>query len=139
MGLGTLTGSVLLARIGPRQRRGRWFLAALPLGGTAFVLGGLAPTIGLAAAAFVVWGLSAALFINYASTFLQTYGDPRYLGRVMSIYSLCVMGAVPLGNLHAGLGLQLWDPRPVIVYSGICAAVIGLLAIASLRTVRGLD
>jgi MFS family permease len=139
MGVGTLTGSILLARLGPRHRRGRWFLAALPLGGAAFLLGGLAPTIALAAAVFVVWGLSASLFINYAATFLQTYADPRYLGRVMSIYSLCIMGAVPLGNLHAGLSLQRWGPRPAIVYAGLLAAMIGWLAIAALRNVRRLD
>jgi MFS family permease len=139
MGAGVLAGSMLLTRWGPRTHRGRWFLVALPVGGAGFTLAGVAPTLALAVGILVLWGLGAALFINFASTLLQTYAAPAYLGRVMSIYSLCAMGAAPLGNLHAGIGLQFTDPRLVIVYSGIVAQIIGVLALLRLRAVRALD
>jgi MFS family permease len=139
MGAGVLAGSILLARWGPRTRRGLWFLAALPIGGIGFTLAGVAPTFALAVGILVLWGLGAALFINFASTLLQTYAAPAYIGRVMSIYSLCVMGAVPLGNLHAGIGLQFTDPRVVIVYSGFVSVIFGVLALLRLRAVRALD
>jgi MFS family permease len=139
MGAGVLVGSILLARWGPRTRRGLWFLAALPIGGIGFTLAGVAPTFALAVGILVLWGLGAALFINFASTLLQTYAAPAYIGRVMSIYSLCVMGAVPLGNLHAGIGLQFTDPRVVIVYSGFVSVIFGVLALLQLRAVRALD
>jgi MFS family permease len=139
MGAGVLVGSILLTRWGPRTHRGRWFLAALPVGGAGFTLAGVAPTFALAVGILVLWGLGAALFINFASTLLQTYAAPAYIGRVMSIYSLCAMGAVPLGNLHAGIGLQLTDPRVVIVYAGIVSQLVGVLALFRLRAVRALD
>jgi MFS family permease len=139
MGAGVLAGSVLLARWGPRTRRGRWFLAALPVGGVGFTLAGVAPTFALAVGILVLWGLGAALFINFAATLLQTYAAPAYIGRVMSIYSLCVMGAVPLGNLHAGIGLQVTDPRVVIVYSGCVSLLFGVLALLRLRAIRALN
>lgn len=139
MGVGVLTGSILLARWGPRTHRGRWFLAALPVGGAGFTLAAIAPTFALAVGILILWGLGAALFINFASTLLQTYAAPAYIGRVMSIYSLCVMGAVPLGNLHAGIGLQLTDPRVVIAYSGTVSLILGALALVQFRTIRTLD
>ncbi len=139
MGAGVLIGWMLLTRWGPRTRRGHWFLAALPVGGAGFTLAGVAPTFALAVGILVLWGLGAALFINFASTLLQTYAAPAYIGRVMSIYSLCVMGAVPLGNLHAGIGLQFTDPRVVIVYSGCVSQLLGVLALLQLRAIRALD
>jgi MFS transporter, ENTS family, enterobactin (siderophore) exporter len=139
MGTGTLIGSVLLAKWGPRDQRGRWLIRALPVGGTIMLLVGLAPNLPVAMALLVLWGFSAAVFINFASTLLQTYAEPAYIGRVMSIYSLCVLGAMPLGNLHAGIGLELTDPRVVMVYSGVVAAALGVFAFLTFRTVRTLD
>jgi MFS family permease len=139
MGAGVLIGSVLLTRWGPRRGRGRWFLYALPVGGLAFIVTGLAPTLALAVVLLLLFGLSAALFINFASTLLQTYAAPRYIGRVMSVYSLCVLGAVPFGNLHAGIGLELSDPRVVLVYSGAVALVLGVLSWGRFRAARGLE
>jgi MFS family permease len=139
MGCGTLAGSVLLTRWGPRHARGQWFVRAVPVGGIAYVLTGLAPTLPLAVLALVVMGLGAAVFINFATTLLQTYAEPRFIGRVMSIYSLSFMAAVPLGNLHAGIGVQFTDPRVVLVYSGGIALLLGLLGFRFFRAARTLD
>jgi MFS family permease len=139
MGAGIIVGSILLTRFGPREGRGRWFLYALPLGGVTYVATGLAPTLVLAVAVLVIFGLAAALFINYASTLLQTYAEPRFLGRVMSVYSLCVLGAVPLGNLQAGAGLELSDARTVLAYSGAIAIALGGVAWATFRAARSLQ
>ncbi len=138
-GVGVLGGSLLLARWGPSQGRGRWIVWSLPVGGVAFLLAGLAPSIVVAMAFLLVLGLGAAVFINFSTTLLQTYAEPRYIGRVMSVSSLAFMAAVPLGNLHAGITQQLWDPRVVFLYSGALAAALGLLALARLHAARTLD
>jgi len=139
MGAGVIAGSMLLTRFGPRHGRGRIFLYSLPAGGLAFILAGLAPSIWAAMACLFVFGLSAAVFINFASTLLQTYAEPAFIGRVMSVYSLCVLGAVPLGNLHAGLGVQFSDPRVVLVYSGALSAALGVVAWSRFGAARSLD
>jgi MFS family permease len=139
MGLGVLAGSLLLLRWGPRQNRGRFLILAVPASGAVFVLVGFSPTLALAAALLVLFGLGAAVGMNYATTLLQTYTDQRLIGRVMSVWSLCFMAAVPLGNLHAGIGIQLGDPRVVLVYSGAASVAFGVLAFARLRVVRMMD
>lgn len=58
---------------------------------------------------------------------------------MLSVYSLCVFGAVPLGNLHAGLGVQFLDPRAVIIYSGIATAMMGVVSFVASRAARALD
>lgn len=138
-GAGVLAGSVLLAKFGPRTGRGRWLMRSLPVGGATFVLTGLAPWLPVAMLTLLLFGLSAAVFINFAGTLLQTYAEPAYIGRVMSIYSLCVVGTVPLGNLHAGIGVQIADPRIVFIYSGAIAIALGGAAFVRLRAVRTLN
>lgn len=140
MGFGILFGSVLLAAFGPRTGRGRWLARTLPVGGACFLLAGLAPTLALAVLMLAMLGMGAAVFINYASTLIQTYVEPRVLGRVMSVWSLCFMAAVPLGNLHAGVSLSLFEnARVVLAYSGILAALLGTVALVTLRAARSLD
>jgi MFS family permease len=139
MGLGVLGGSLLLTRWGPRQRRGRWIIAGLPYSGAMMVLTGLAPSLQVAAALLLFSGLGAAVFINYSSTLLQTYAEPRLIGRVMSLWSLCFMAAVPVGNLYAGIGIQFSDPRAVLVGSGLVSAALGVVAFSTLRAARSLD
>ncbi|MGI8551824.1 MAG: MFS transporter [Dehalococcoidia bacterium] len=139
LGVGTLTGSVLLIRWGPQHHRGRWFLCSLLPGGLACMLVGVAPSLLVAMILLTFWGLAAAIFINFASTLLQTYTEPAYIGRVLSIYSLAFLAVVPLGNLHAGLAIQLAGPRVPFLYSGILAALLGLIALISFRTADSLD
>lgn len=138
-GSGIIVGSILLTRWGPRQGRGRWIIRSIAAGGVGYIAAGLAPSILVAMACLFLMGLGAALFINFASTLLQTYAEPSYIGRVMSVYSLCVLGAVPLGNLHAGIGVQLSDPRIVMVYSGALSLLLGLIALTRFRAARTLD
>lgn len=139
MGLGVLGGSLLLTRWGPSRRRGRWIIATLPYTGLLFMLVGLAPVLPVAAALLLFSGLGAAVFINYATTLLQTYADPRLIGRVMSLWSLCFMAAVPVGNLYAGIGIQFSEPRVVLVCSGLLSAALGMAAFPTLRAARALD
>lgn len=139
MGLGVVLGSLLLMRWGPRHGRGRFLGYALLSGGVIYVLVGFAPTLPVAAALLVIMGLGAAVMINYSTTLLQTYADPRLIGRVMSVWSLCFMAAVPLGNLQAGLGITFADPRVVLVYSGAVAVALAALALTTLKAVRSLD
>jgi len=139
MGLGVLAGSLLLARWGPRQRRGRFLLLAVPVAGVVFMLVGLSPVLALAVGLLVLFGVGSAVGINYSSTLIQTYADQRLIGRVMSVWSLCFMAAVPLGNLHAGIGVQFSDPRVVLVYSGAAAVAFGVIGLSRLRVARSLD
>jgi MFS family permease len=96
MGAGVIVGSIWLTKWGPREGRGRWIILSLPAGGAVFVLAGLAPALALSVGMLFLFGLAAAVFINLASTLLQTYAEPAFLGRVMSVYSLCFLVEVTM-------------------------------------------
>lgn len=64
-----------------------------------------------------------------SNTLLQTVVDDDKRGRVMSLYSMCLQGLLPLGNLLAG-ALAKWLGAPWTVFlSGFgCFAAAGIFA-----------
>jgi MFS family permease len=55
-----------------------------------------------ALAAIVGWGIGAAFAINGSRTLFQEHASPENRGRVLSVYSLAVLGAGPLGAFLTG-------------------------------------
>jgi hypothetical protein len=94
------------------------------MGGIVLILYGSSRSLEVSAALLFIWGVGAAVFINYAVVLLQIYTEPAMLGRVMSMYTLVFLAASPVGYLLAG---------------GWAAAAIGIAAIAFLRPVRNLE
>jgi MFS family permease len=104
---------------------------------SAFLLGlvqcgiGLSAYIPLTAALALPMGF-AILSQNLASnTLLQQFAPPAFRGRVMAMYSMMMLGTVPLGSLVVG-ALGDWLGMPVTFVAGglLCSAValvIGLL------------
>ena len=106
--------------------------------GSVLVLYGLSQTLWLSALVLVMWGLVAAVFINYAVVLLQEHTDPRMMGRVMSMYMLAFFLSSPIGYAQAGAVTSAFGPQVTLVASGLVAAVIGLVSLAFARPVRAL-
>ena len=137
-GAGVFAGSILLTRL-PISRRGLALCVSTLAGGIVLILYGQSRALPLSASLLFVWGLGAAVFINYAVVLLQHHSEPRMIGRVMSMYTLVFLGASPLGYLQAGMVTDRFGPGAALVSSGWIAAAIGLAAILLLRPVRALD
>lgn len=137
-GAGVLIGSfAMTAR--SFGRRGLVLVASSIPGGLIFIAYGLNESAGLALALMVLWGLSAAIFINLANPLLQQNTERAMLGRVMSISSLCFAIATPLGVLHAGIIMSTIGPQTAVVLSGAAIAVIGAISLVALRPVLRLN
>lgn len=134
-GAGVVLGSIALT-LRPLQHRGRAVCLATFTGGAVLVWYGTSQTLLLSAAILVVWGLSAAVFINCVVALLQEKTDPAMMGRVMSMYSLVFFASSPLGHLQAGLITTAYGIQETLVSSGIAAALIGLGCLLFLRPVR---
>jgi MFS family permease len=123
VGVGAVAGAMVLAILGNFRHKG-WLLTAGNLGFPLMLLV-LATTRSyeLAIAALILAGLSMASQNTIANTLLQTTTPDRLRGRVMSFYTLMLVGVTPLGNLQAGA---------IANYCGIPAAIaIGaIIAIA---------
>lgn len=136
-GAGVVTGSLLLT-FRPLPRRGLALCVSNLFGGVVLLLYSQSEVLAAAAALLVVWGLGAAVFMNYVVTLLQEESEPHMLGRVMSMYSLVFFVAMPLGYGLAGAATAAFGTQTTLVLGGAGAAAVGILGLVGLRSVREL-
>ena len=137
-GGGVLAGSLYLTWR-PLPRRGLAICLSTIAGGITMIIFGLSESLPLSAIMLVMWGLGAAIFINYAVALLQQHADPAMMGRVMSMYTLAFFAAAPLGYAQAGLMTSQLGLQATLLSSGACAIVIGVVTATRLHSVRALE
>ncbi|MFC9616648.1 MFS transporter [Streptomyces sp. NPDC056938] len=92
---------------------------------------GYAPSLTTAVLFGGLTGLTSGITATVTSTLVQTQVDPRYLGRVTSVTTLCTMGLAPIILPVAGITIALWGAPTFFAGCGtICllAATIGVSA-----------
>jgi len=84
----------------------------------------------------VITGLGMIKGLVTSNTIMQTLTEERMRGRVMSYYTLAMLGLAPFGNLLAGLMANaIGAPRTVMISGAICIAG-GLWFWSQLRRIR---
>jgi MFS family permease len=116
-GIGAIAGAFFTAATGGRRRGTIWAIsAALAALGVAGL--GLTAHFGIAAAALTVTGLATLSFIGSSNILLQTLSPDDMRGRAISVYSMILLGFVPLGSLLIGLLATLLTLRWTFVVGG---------------------
>jgi predicted MFS family arabinose efflux permease len=132
-GIGAIGGAVGTAWIGNVRRKGvvavsmQMTFGAL-MAGFAFSRN---PIVSYALLALA--GASLMVVFAMFMTLVQANVDDRLRGRVVSVYSLAFRGAMPLGNLVAGLVASVATAPRVLMANGI--VMLGVGAIVLLRPV----
>jgi hypothetical protein len=81
-----------------------------------------------------LWGLVVGISATLGRSILQSYTDPDYMGRVISIYQLTLFGFAPLGALCAGIAIHSLGVLLVLKIS----AIISFIAFAGTFFIKGL-
>ncbi len=136
MSVGVLITSLVLATFTRLERAGLYFLITLVVGGALNVALGLAPWYWLAFAIMFVTGWNAGIFINLNMALVQAHTPNAVMGRVMSIYNLCMMGAMPLSALVAGLMADVVGAREWFTICGAALLLVGLTVVTTQPTLR---
>lgn len=115
LGFGAVAGTFVLARqarpdLLPKVLTNSALLAALALATYA-----LSPNFYLSLAAQALGGFSIFRLLAAVNSLVQGSIDDAYRGRIMSLYSMTVVGLLPLGNLAAGAGGQYLGIRPTVL------------------------
>ena len=84
-------------------------------------------------AAVLGWGVSGALFINAGRTLFQERASPRNRARVLSVYTLGVMGGGSVGSLLSGYLAAFLGLHGALAFDAAAAIVITLAVIAFMR------
>ena len=127
-GVGALASALFLASRTASLVRGRVLavgLAVLPAALLAFsFLRRLAPAL----AVLVGVGAGAILIYNAANALVQTLADDPLRGRVMGLYSFCLLGLMPVGSLLAGtMAERIGEPSTVMLGAAVMLACTLLL------------
>ncbi|MEI2690514.1 MAG: MFS transporter [Anaerolineae bacterium] len=127
-GLGALSGALLIAALGKRTARGRFwtigsFVMPLAMVGFAF-----ARSIPLALILLVGLGWGFMVVANSSNAMVQTRVPDELRGRIMSIYTLIFFGGMPLGALVAGLMAdRIGAPTTVLINACVVLLVSALI------------
>ena len=125
-GFGALLGALFLASRDTVLKLGRIVPAAAIIFGSGLVLLSFSRIFPLALVLMIFIGLGLMLLAAASNTVLQTITDDDKRGRVMSFYTMAIMGTAPFGSLMAG-GLAKVIGTPVTILSGGIATIIGAL------------
>jgi predicted MFS family arabinose efflux permease len=127
IGLGALTAALAVARFGSMDRTRLFIgigLCVVPAG-----LMGLSVVSGLplAVACCALIGFGLILFLATGQSVVQLSAGDHNRGRIMGTWAMVLSGAVPLGNLLAGLAADRWGVSLVLHLQGLTCSAAALM------------
>ncbi len=102
LGVGALSGALLVATLRPSGGSGRLMLLGLGSASLGLIVFGLSTWLPISCVALAALGASQVAYYATTNTLIQVLVSPRLRGRVLSLYILTSLGVIPFGNLVAG-------------------------------------
>jgi len=122
-GVGALLGAVFLARRRSVLGLGKVIPAMAALFGAGLVAFSLSRFLGLSLVLLLATGTGFMVTMSASNTVLQTLVEDSKRGRVMSLYTMAIMGMTPFGSLFAGgLASRIGAPRTLLLGGLGCVA-----------------
>ena len=132
VGLGIATGSLMGGKGGPLDLLRRRYLLGLLLIGAGFVGSGLAPSLEIVLATFLVAGFGNGLMLVYERLLIQATVEDRFSARVFGVKDSLGAWAFAVSFLVAGGLVSALGPGATIVIAGAGVVAVALFAIARL-------
>ncbi len=85
-----------------------------------------------------IGGFGAMSVLASSNTLLQTIVEDEKRGRVMSLFSMAVIGMTPLGSLAVGTIAARIGPQPTLIAGGVACLVAGALFAREIPAMRTL-
>jgi MFS family permease len=118
-GVGALLAALLVASFGSLTRRRLFLGAGVGVSATALAGLSLVQSLPQAAAVCTLLGAGLILFNSTSQAVTQLSATDGNRGRVMGVWSMVVSGAMPLGNLVAGMAADRWGVPLVLTAQGL--------------------
>lgn len=122
-GLGALAGAVFLASRVTVLKLGRIIPVAAAIFGVGLIALSMTKNFPVSLLLMIIIGLGLMLHTAASNTILQTITDDDKRGRVMSFYSLAIMGTAPFGSLLAGSLAKIVGTPFTILVGGISCII----------------
>jgi MFS family permease len=124
----SFVSALVLIRIRPLEHPGRALLIAHILSAVALATFAIDKPFWMFALIVAGWGLAAGVNISMSRTIVQSATSPQYLGRVLAVYSMGLMGGTPIGSLITGYCADRFgeDAAAIIPAIGLLIASVAL-------------
>jgi predicted MFS family arabinose efflux permease len=133
-GAGSVVGALLLAFLGDFRRKGVAVFAGTFIFSILLVVFSLSTNLRVSLVSLFGMGFAIVIAIAVINTLLQQLVTDEMRGRVMSIFILSFIGAMPFGNLIAGVASQMFGVRHTLATMGVVLfCILLLLAIKNKR------
>lgn len=126
-GCGSLVGALLLAKRHQNAPDPNFLAKLVAIDAVALILLGLNKNIYIAMILLFIAGFSMLTVIASCNTIIQSTLDERMRGRVMSLYGMSFIGAMPLGNLLSGTLASVSGVGPVLVLFGLSILLLWMI------------
>ncbi len=132
LGIGSVIGGLLAA--GRKKVALHHLVGSAILFGVSMLIVSVMPTLEWAVVGMLLVGFFSINFTSLANTMLQLEAEPAMRGRVMSLWTMAMLGSTPIGGPIVGFVAESLGGRWGIGIGGIAALAAGLFAIRALRT-----
>lgn len=105
---GATVSNLLIYKIMPIMRPGRLFLLMQLTRMVILYLLWIEPGWWLLIAATIAWGMNMGFTTTLARTIVQESADKAFLGRIMSVFTLGMMGSAPIGAIVLGYIIEIF-------------------------------
>jgi len=120
-GLGALCGALFLASRRSVLGLGKWIGIAAGILGTGLIIFSTSKFFLLSLLFLLPVGFGMMVHMASSNTVLQTIVDDNKRGRLMSLYTMSIMGMAPLGSLIAGSAAsKIGAPMTLIIGGSVC-------------------
>lgn len=123
-GTGSVIGGILVGWLGSRLGHGRVIVAALAINALANAFLALQTSIPPAAILTAFFGSSMILLFVSLNTVIQTVVPDSFRARVLSLYTLAMLGTSPFGSVALGALADHFGIAAALVVNGIAIAVL---------------
>lgn len=128
--LGSMISAMAMLRFGHIRRKGVVYLSALVTGALVLVLCSIPMPFWLLCILNFIWGLGGGVAMTLGRGLVQHYAPPDKMARVLSIFTLGMMGGAPAGAVVYGILAHAIGPQASILFPGL-----GMLVIVGFVTV----
>jgi MFS family permease len=132
MGAGAVVGGLVVASTGAPTPR-RLIAIAASFGATVGIVA-VMPTIELVYLMMPLVGAASVGTISMSNATLQLHSDPKLRGRVMSLFSMALIGSTPIGGPIVGWIGEHISPRTALLVGAVGALAAALYGWASLQS-----
>lgn len=138
-GVGALLGALAVATLGSFRRRGLVLEAAVVVFAVALVAFAGSTTYALSLLLSMVLGFTTTFYQASSNTMLQIQSPPALRGRVVSIYTLIMMGFMPLGSMVLGSLGELFGVPLTLAAAGLIVLAVAVVVSAAVPRLRTME